>query len=120
MEEVEKFCAMMHLDAPSLSEDKIAVIFLGESGSLHFDLSIDGRALTYIFTECERLTTERIFRAMQSCDPSRLVGYAMNLVADESGRVGFLIDLPACDCHAAAFTQAFNQLLQAQTQLLHV
>jgi hypothetical protein len=120
-EEIQKFCASVGVPEPVLGENSVAVVEFESVGELFIDVSEKDSVYMYLFSDRPRLTPKEVLRTLQSCDPSRQIGRTpVHFVADEKGRVGFLVILPASDCYAAAVTNAFNQVLQLLLRLIQL
>jgi hypothetical protein len=120
-EEIQKFCASVGVEEPILGENNVAVMEFENVGELVIDTSEKDSVYMYLFSDRPRLTAKEVFRTLQSCDPARLTGKTLlHFVADEKGRVGFLVILPANDCYAAAIIGAFNQVLQLLLRLIQL
>jgi hypothetical protein len=120
-EEIQKFCATLGISEPNLGENDVAVMEIENVGELFVDISEKESVYMYLFSDRPRLTAKEVLRTLQFCDPSRSVGSVpLHFIADENGRVGFLVILPASDCYVAAIIKAFNQVLQLLLRLIQL
>ncbi|MDR3316809.1 MAG: hypothetical protein LBS68_01895 [Puniceicoccales bacterium] len=100
-----------------LDQDNVARTSLSGVGELVVDASLEGHPCMYVFIENEHPPVKFLLEGLRICDPSRLIGMAMNFASDEAGRVGFIVRLEPGQLFATALDMALVQILRALLKL---